>query len=91
MEYLFNEITEACLRASVEHIPSKPNQRYRVIPGWNEIVSEHKRNTIFWHIIWKANGSPRNGILILGAERALSTTFQLEMQEKPTNKIQPIG
>ncbi len=33
------------------------------VPGWTEFVSEYKNKAIFWHKLWKENGSPHTGIL----------------------------
>jgi hypothetical protein len=58
----------------------------RVIPGWNEIVSEHKRKAIFWHNLWKANGSPRNSI-IADIRHRMRSQYHLSIRNaRKTNK-----
>ncbi len=59
-----DNIVTACLQASTSCIPmSKPGQRGRNIPGWNNYVKSHSETAKFWHGLWKANGSPNSGIL----------------------------
>ena len=31
--------------------------------GWNEYVSECRQQALFWHNMWRANGSPRHGVI----------------------------
>ena len=42
---------------------SNPSKRRKVVPGWNDFVNEYKNKAIFWHKLWKENGSPHTGIL----------------------------
>lgn len=84
IEYLFHEITQACLNASIEHVPMKANHPVRVIPGWNEIVREHKQKAIFWHNLWKSNGSPRNGV-IADIRRRTRSQYHLSIKKARRN------
>lgn len=67
IQLFHDNIVNCCLNAS-EHIhvaaPSHENShRKTVIPGWNEYVSPYQEKALFWHSIWKENGSPRSGVL----------------------------
>jgi hypothetical protein len=53
----------ACIEASSCIPSSKPNRQRKHIPGWNEFISEYKTKAMFWHKLWKENGSPRTGII----------------------------
>ena len=33
------------------------------IPGWKEIVSPSKQDSLFWHSVWLSAGRPRTGAL----------------------------
>ena len=33
------------------------------IPGWNMHVEESKKTSLFWHDLWRINGSPRQGTI----------------------------
>ena len=54
-------ICEACIAASNSVCSSQKNRS--VIPGWNELVKEHRERAIFGHSIWKSCGSPKQGHL----------------------------
>ncbi len=32
-------------------------------PGWNDYAASYKDQAMFWHILWKENGSPHAGIV----------------------------
>ena len=51
------------MRASSCIPQSKPGKYKHIIPGWSEHVWDYKDKSIFWHKLWKDNGSPNNGIL----------------------------
>ena len=61
IQYLYDAIVDACMTSSANNIPTSTARPDRVLPGWNEGVEEHKRRAIFWHNLWKSNGSPREG------------------------------
>jgi len=51
------------LTTSVNTIPHTTDvNKPKVIPGWSD-VEPHRESAIFWHGMWKDNGSPRQGIL----------------------------
>ena len=58
-----DNIVKACLQASSCIPSSKPGVRKKRRPGWTEFVSTYKEKAIFWHRLWKENGSPRSGVL----------------------------
>lgn len=60
-----NDIVNTCLSAGKETIPhcKKKGDKCKIIPGWKEYVEPEREKCLFWHKIWKDNGSPRNGLL----------------------------
>ena len=50
------------MEASNCSIPHVKNKK-KVIPGWNNEVALQKAKAIFWHNIWKENGSLNDGVL----------------------------
>ena len=62
IECLYNSITTACEKASAVTIPKCGSSgKAKRIPGWTEHVAPYKQKALFWHQLWKDNGSPRNG------------------------------
>ena len=60
---LHDKIINSCLSSS-ECIPKKTSQcGDRQIPGWNQYVAPFKSEALFWHNLWKENGSPNSGLL----------------------------
>ena len=43
--------------------PVKPSKHKNSFSWWSKHVWEYKEKSIFWHKLWKDNGSPNNGIL----------------------------
>jgi hypothetical protein len=82
-EKFHNDIISACLSASDSHIPhSKPAGRTH--PGWNEYVEPFRDKAIFWHNIWKDNGSPRSG-LIANIRRETRAKYHLAVKNLKRN------
>ena len=52
IDNVFKSISDACVAAG-----------RTCIPQWNEYIEPHRERAMFWHTLWKDNGSPRNGIL----------------------------
>ena len=47
-----------------DHIPCISSiKRKSCLPGWNEHVETKTKSAIFWHSIWRNNGSPRSGVV----------------------------
>ena len=45
----------------VKQIAEKNDQtrkKYKVIPGWNDLVKPFKEDAMFWHSIWISAGKP---------------------------------
>ena len=50
----------------VKQIAEKNDQmrkKYKVIPGWNDLVKPFKEDAMFWHSIWISAGKPLNNTL----------------------------
>ena len=50
------------MNASVQAIPQSSSSS-KSVPGWNDIVEEHRERALFWHQLWKDNNSPREGLI----------------------------
>ena len=58
---LHDSIISCCLQASSCCIPTSRPEKSRSIPGWTEFVKPYKDTAMFWHWLWKQNGSPSHG------------------------------
>ena len=56
-----DDLISICIQSSSNCIPSTKYRNRTSVPGWNDYVKEHRDNAIFWHNIWKQNGSPKVG------------------------------
>lgn len=56
-------IIQCCLTASKSTIPHSGDFNAKVVPGWGDVVEHHRKCAMFWHSLWKDNGSPRHGTL----------------------------
>lgn len=64
IQLYYDAIVNCCYTAGVECIPSVNKSRGRErMPGWSEHVKGYKRSAMFWHGLWKCNGSPQQGWL----------------------------
>ena len=64
IECLHKGIVNACLEAGRLPLPHRnDNPRPVPISGWSEFVAERRENAIWWHCIWKQNGSPNSGVI----------------------------
>ena len=62
LESFCNNIVEAFIKSGDRCIPLK-HRKGKSVPGWENSVKEKGQSCIFWHNIWKDNGSPTNGVL----------------------------
>ncbi len=63
LQVFHDDIILCCLRAS-NYIPvSKKRDSKCGIPGWNEYIKHHRDTAMFWHRLWKDNGSPNAGVI----------------------------
>ncbi len=47
-----------------ETIPTtKPANKFKTIPGWNDYVKGYFDTSLFWHNMWVENDKPHNGIV----------------------------
>ena len=64
LDIFYNCIINACLTSGISNIPVfQQETKCKTIPGWNDFVDKHRNTALFWHSIWKANNSPRSGII----------------------------
>ena len=64
IQELFNGVINACVDAGSKAFPTMNTDNYKKsIPGWSMFVSEYKRKALFWHSLWKSNGSPKQGLI----------------------------
>jgi len=64
VQIFHDNIVEACVSAS-KNIPSnkKTTSKCKRFPGWNAYINEYRQKSMFWHKLWKENGSPRDGVV----------------------------
>ena len=58
-----DNIISACMEACSCIPHSKPGNHKAIIPSWSDHVKEYKDKAIFWHGLWKDNGSPNKGVI----------------------------
>ena len=58
-------IVDSCTYAGYSCFPLHKckSNNVNVVPGWSSHVEQCKNDAIFWHKLWKENGSPRSGFL----------------------------
>lgn len=83
--HLYDQIVDSCMQASSQCIPFSMPHAEKMLPGWNETVEEHRRRAIFWHNLWKENGSPRNG-LTADIRRRTRAQYHLAIKNARKNK-----
>ena len=60
VQYFHDRIISACTQAATD-IP-KTSQSSNIL-GWNMHVEESKKTSLFWHNLWRINGSPKQGTI----------------------------
>ena len=66
IEKFHDDIIRACIVSGELTLPvngASHNIGHNGLAGWNEEVSQVRSTAIFWHNLWKDNGSPRSGII----------------------------
>ena len=92
IQLFHDNIVNCCLQAS-EHINITANShenshKNKVIPGWNKYVAPYYEKALFWHSIWKDNGSPRSGMLADIRNRTrLKYHYAIRFVEKNKNTV----
>lgn len=82
---LYVRIIQACIEAGQRHLPkTKGSARVNCIPGWNEAVADDKQRAIFWHNLWKSNGSPREGV-VADVRRRTRAQYHLAVRQAKLN------
>ena len=63
----YDDILQACISAADCTVGRRQNRTRNLPrrPGWNNYVQPYKERAIFWHALWKCNGSPREGHIAL--------------------------
>ena len=67
----YDDIVLALTSASSACIPKYEHSKgkNKNITGWIESVDDKRQTSLFWHYLWKDNGSPHNGIIAEIARR----------------------
>ena len=63
IEAFHNNITDVLVCAAAECIPSSSSRFRKAVPGWNDYVEKYFRSALLWHLLWKENGQPVDGLL----------------------------
>ena len=87
LQRYYDHVLRSMVAAADEQLP-KRSPRRRCLPGWTEFVQPHRERAMFWHGIWKANGSPRHGLLA-SIRRTTRTQYHLSLRRvrKMKNEI----
>ena len=78
-------ILDSCLKASLSLPHSHSRHDSKCIPGFNEYVAPYQNAALFWHKLWKQNGSPRSGII---CDIRRKTRYQYHQALKDVKKNQ---
>ena len=57
---LYNDVIRATVDAA-SVIPTTAPSHSKSIPGWNQYVEQHKKDSLYWHQCWRDQGKPHNG------------------------------
>ena len=60
IDLLFAKLVSSCIQAGNASFP-KCKLKHQNVPYWSEEVKPLRESSLFWHAIWKDNGSPRSG------------------------------
>ena len=89
LELFHNAIVKACLLASQGIPKAKPagRQSDKYLPGWKQYVAPYRTDALFWHRLWKENGSPHTGI-IAEIRRTTRSRYHAVLRKIKRNKYQ---
>ena len=71
LDKLFEKV-KAVLLGSMDEYSSVTNEKYKIVPGWNEHVKEFHSHARKYLIGWINNGRPSNGTHLLKMKEARS-------------------
>ena len=65
IDKFYNCIIDVCIKSGAKCIPQSGGSPHKntTVPHWNQYVEPHRERAMFWHTLWKENGSPRTGII----------------------------
>ena len=61
LDDLCNSLIECCLKACTITIPEITSGITKEILGWNDLATQERQQSLFWHWIWCECGKPYNG------------------------------
>ncbi len=85
IDKFYKDIVRLCLAVGLENIPVCRNKKADnqssapTLPGWSEIVEPARQTCMLWHMIWKDNGSPREG-LVANIRRSTRVKYHLAIK-----------
>ena len=62
IDLMYDEISHALLE-SCDFLLQQPKRRFNQVPGWNDCVKEAHQAAREAFLLWRSNGSPRQGVL----------------------------
>lgn len=73
IDQYYDNIKNACLKASYSSIPRTSKANTNRIAGWNEQIEPLRDKSIFWHNLWRELGRPATGTVacIMRSTRAI--------------------
>ena len=87
---LYSDIIKFCTLAD-NVLPKTNNNNSKktdIVVGWNEYVSDHRKNALFWHQYWLDQGRPSQGQIALIRRRTRAKYhYAIRFVNKERNKI----
>ena len=88
---LYSNIINYCISADEILPKTKANDHFKkndIVAGWNEFVSDHRKNALFWHQYWLDQGRPSQGQIALCRRRSRAKYhYAVRFVNKEKNKI----
>ena len=86
---LYSDIIKFC--SSADDLLPKTNTNFKktdIVAGWNDYVSDHRKNALFWHQYWLDQGRPSQGQIALIRRRTRAKYhYAVRFVNKEKNRI----
>ena len=89
IEKLYHDIIKYCIAADDILPKTNPKQEKKdSVAGWNEYVSDNRKNALFWHQYWLDKGRPSQGPIALIRRRTRAKYhYAIRFVNKEKNRI----
>ena len=83
------EAVDAAARECLPVVGGQPRRQGRALAGWNEYVKPFQDESLFWHGLWAAAGSPNQGELFnLHRDSKMQYKYAVRRLKRATYRIQ---